>query len=387
MLLKELEEEVTYLYHPDHLGSVSVVSNHRGLPYERVEYLPFGEVWIEETDPATGYIPFRFTSKELDEETGLYYHGARYYEPTISRWMSADPAGFALSSPMGSDWKPKASYSIIEAANWYAYVSNNPVIYVDPTGKVMGFPGTKIRRLPKKKLDKYYGWKGGKPSGGGNTGGSGNTSGNGNRGGNGKTGGSGKPGGDTTSSGSNKPGGSNNAGVSSVPSGFNTGGSTDSSDDSSSSDEFYKYPPIGPASTLVSIQLEAIFSEMYRMGAGGNFNRLVSDAGSSSSSSEAPIADQTSENSQYSPNWVAIGVGLATITGGVGTVITGLTIATGGVVGGAITGDDTVSPLVALFGTKLVIAGITSVGLGIGSVSAGLAGGELDLPVYLELLK
>ena len=139
MLLKELEEEVTYLYHPDHLGSVSVVSNHRGLPYERVEYLPFGEVWIEETDPATGYIPFRFTSKELDEETGLYYHGARYYEPTISRWMSADPAGWELINPMERDdeggWKPKASYSIIEASNWYAYVSNNPVIYVDPTGE------------------------------------------------------------------------------------------------------------------------------------------------------------------------------------------------------------------------------------------------------------
>jgi len=106
-----------------------------------VEYLPFGEVWIEETDPATGYIPFRFTSKELDEETGLYYHGARYYEPTISRWMSADPAGFALVSPMerGDEggWKPKASYSIIEAVNWYAYVSNNPVIYVDPTGEIL----------------------------------------------------------------------------------------------------------------------------------------------------------------------------------------------------------------------------------------------------------
>ena len=152
MLLKELGEEETYYYHPDHLGSVSVVSNHKGEPYERVEYLPFGEVWIEETDPATSYIPFRFTSKEYDEETGLYYYGARYYEPRLSRWMSADPAGWELINPMDEDGEPvpdgwpegfgpgprvgmRPGYSVIEAANWYAYVSNNPVKYVDPTGE------------------------------------------------------------------------------------------------------------------------------------------------------------------------------------------------------------------------------------------------------------
>jgi len=122
------EDVTTYYYHPDHLGSVSVVSNHQGVPYERVEYLPFGEVWIEDVDAATRYIPFRFTSKELDRETGLYYYGARYYEPKVSRWMSADPAGFALINPN------RGGYSVIEATNWYAYVSNNPVNYVDPTG-------------------------------------------------------------------------------------------------------------------------------------------------------------------------------------------------------------------------------------------------------------
>jgi len=150
-VLKGIGREATYYYHPDHLGSVSVVSNHRGEPYERVEYLPFGEIWIEETDPATGYIPFRFTSKELDEETGLYYYGARYYEPTTSRWISPDPAGFELINPMDEDGEPLADgwpegfgpgqsggmrqdYSVIEALNWYSYVSNNPVVRIDPEG-------------------------------------------------------------------------------------------------------------------------------------------------------------------------------------------------------------------------------------------------------------
>jgi len=77
---------------------------------------------------------YRFTSKEFDRETGLYYFGARYYEPKLSRWMSADPAGFELINPMNSDGKPRSGYLVIEATNWYSYVSNNPVKYVDPTG-------------------------------------------------------------------------------------------------------------------------------------------------------------------------------------------------------------------------------------------------------------
>ncbi|MCQ2217743.1 MAG: hypothetical protein MJZ33_04560 [Paludibacteraceae bacterium] len=53
-------------------------------------YTPYGEVFEEES--STGWqLPFYFNSKELDEETGLYYYGARYLNPTEARWMSVDP--------------------------------------------------------------------------------------------------------------------------------------------------------------------------------------------------------------------------------------------------------------------------------------------------------
>jgi len=69
----------------------------------------------------------RFTAKELDEETGLYYYGARYLNPRTSRWISSDPAGFELINPEQRDFS-------VSGLNWYAYTSNNPVNYTDPTG-------------------------------------------------------------------------------------------------------------------------------------------------------------------------------------------------------------------------------------------------------------
>ncbi len=61
---------------------------------------------------------YKFNSKELDDETGLYYYGARYYNPTLSIWGSVDPM---------SDKYPSMSP--------YLYCAGNPVILVDPDGK------------------------------------------------------------------------------------------------------------------------------------------------------------------------------------------------------------------------------------------------------------
>jgi RHS repeat-associated protein len=52
-----------------------------------------GEVWIEKAAAVSALdVPYRFTGKERDKETGLYYYGARYLDPKDSRWLSVDPA-------------------------------------------------------------------------------------------------------------------------------------------------------------------------------------------------------------------------------------------------------------------------------------------------------
>ncbi|MGH9893456.1 MAG: RHS repeat domain-containing protein, partial [bacterium] len=83
-------EKDLYFYHPDHLGSSSYVTDLNGKLYEHLEYFPFGEAWVEENSNVQR-TPYHFTAKELDEETGLYYFGARYYDPRTSVWQSGDP--------------------------------------------------------------------------------------------------------------------------------------------------------------------------------------------------------------------------------------------------------------------------------------------------------
>ncbi len=83
-------ERMQFYYHPDHLGSSSYITNLDGEVAQHIEYVPFGEVFIEERNN-TWNTPYLFNAKELDEETGMYYYGARYYEPRLSLWMNCDP--------------------------------------------------------------------------------------------------------------------------------------------------------------------------------------------------------------------------------------------------------------------------------------------------------
>lgn len=119
-----------YYYHPDHLGSTGYVTDEDAELYEHIEYFPFGETWISEAANSNQRVPYRYTSKEFDEETGLYYYGARYYDPRTSVWQSADPI---LGQYLNGE--PNEGVHSSLNINLYGYVYQNPINYRDPTGK------------------------------------------------------------------------------------------------------------------------------------------------------------------------------------------------------------------------------------------------------------
>ncbi len=112
----ESEEKLIFFYHPDHLGSTSYVTDADGNIAQHVEYIPYGEVFVEERNSQFS-TNFLFNAKELDNETGLYYYGARYLDPTSAMWLSVDPLfeKYAGMSP-------------------YNYCMGNPVVMVDVDG-------------------------------------------------------------------------------------------------------------------------------------------------------------------------------------------------------------------------------------------------------------
>lgn len=115
-------EKMQFYYHPDHLGSSSYITNLEGEVVQHIEYVPFGEVFVEERNNIWN-TPYLFNAKEFDEETGLYYYGARYYDPHISLWITTDPI--------------KNKYPNISS---YCYTANNPVRFIDPDGRIIKLP-------------------------------------------------------------------------------------------------------------------------------------------------------------------------------------------------------------------------------------------------------
>ncbi|MCQ2210778.1 MAG: RHS repeat-associated core domain-containing protein [Paludibacteraceae bacterium] len=111
------KEQNIYFYHPDHLGSTNVVTDYDGRASRVISYIPYGEIFVEQQSGGW-QSPYLFNAKELDSETGLYYYGARYLDPSEAMWLSVDPLfeKYVGMSP-------------------YGYCAGNPVRLVDSTGE------------------------------------------------------------------------------------------------------------------------------------------------------------------------------------------------------------------------------------------------------------
>ena len=102
---------VTYI-HSDHLGSSAVTS---GAQSGNIKYFPYGATRSGAVSTA-----YKFTGQRLDDSTGLYYYGARYYDAAMGRFIQADTIVPDPADP--------------QALNRYSYVYNNPLRYIDPSG-------------------------------------------------------------------------------------------------------------------------------------------------------------------------------------------------------------------------------------------------------------
>ena len=104
----------TYYYHTDALGSVIAITDRNRNVVQRYDYNSFGEITYQQD--LNFKQPYTYTGREYDQESGLYYYRARYYDAKVGRFISEDPIGLA------------------GGINFYSYVGNNPVNYIDPFG-------------------------------------------------------------------------------------------------------------------------------------------------------------------------------------------------------------------------------------------------------------
>ncbi|HYX37136.1 MAG TPA: polymorphic toxin-type HINT domain-containing protein, partial [Oligoflexus sp.] len=131
-----------FYYLLDHLGSTDFTMNSDGTPVEQMIYRAYGTepdinlltqgiVWKNHQNTHQSMMPkerthHRYTGQYLDDDSGLYYYGSRYYDPQLGRFISPDDA--FLENPESCIERPLE-------CNAYGYAANNPVKYSDPTGK------------------------------------------------------------------------------------------------------------------------------------------------------------------------------------------------------------------------------------------------------------
>ena len=113
-----------HYFHQDHISSTALLTDASGAVVSRMTYLPYGGIHEYSSSSTGGTDMFRakFNDKEFDRSTGLYYFGARYYDPEVGRFVSVD--SLAVGGPQ----------DVPGNLNRYQFSGNNPITYNDPTG-------------------------------------------------------------------------------------------------------------------------------------------------------------------------------------------------------------------------------------------------------------
>jgi RHS repeat-associated protein len=123
--LGELRGSTNAYYEADGLGSITSLSTSAGAVANTYTYYSFGNL-----TNCTLRNPFQYTGREFDQETNLYFYRARYYDPTIGRFLSEDPLRFKAGANLLEDpfhYKP--------GTDFYNYAFNSPLQWRDPDGK------------------------------------------------------------------------------------------------------------------------------------------------------------------------------------------------------------------------------------------------------------
>ena len=102
-------------YHADGSGNITCLVNSNAVIVAQYQYDPFGNM-TSMSGPLAGANRYRFSSKEWNDNAGLYYYGFRFYDPNLQRWLNRDPFGESIG------------------INLYGIAFNNPIFWIDPLG-------------------------------------------------------------------------------------------------------------------------------------------------------------------------------------------------------------------------------------------------------------
>jgi RHS repeat-associated protein len=115
---------ITRYQFDNHLGSACLELDDAAQIISYEEYYPYGSTSYQAVSSTIEVSAkrYRYTGKERDDETGFYYHGARYYAPWLGRWISCDPE------------------RLVDGSSLFVYGRDNPILYTDRSGTQCATP-------------------------------------------------------------------------------------------------------------------------------------------------------------------------------------------------------------------------------------------------------